>query len=87
MNDETITIDVDKLRKDLINESYGAFFGGGFGGALIESFDIERMSDEELVKTALQKDIDICSYSVQFKEGGLFKLICGAQLKKLTPLK
>ena len=33
MNDETITIDVDKLRKDLINESYGAFFGGGFGGA------------------------------------------------------
>ena len=64
MNDETITIDVDKLRKDLINESYGAFFGGGFGGALIESFDIERMSDEELVKTALQKDIDICSYSV-----------------------
>lgn len=64
MNDETITIDVDKLRKDLINESYGAFFGGGFGGALIESFDIERMSDEELVKNALQKDIDICSYSV-----------------------
>lgn len=62
MNKETITIDVDSLRKDLLDESYGAFFGGGFGGALIESFDIERMSDEELVKTAIQKGIDIHKY-------------------------
>ena len=47
-----------------LDEVFNSFFGGGFGGALIESFDIERMSDEELVKTAFQKDIDICSYSV-----------------------
>ena len=26
-------IDIDKLREDLMKESYGAYFGGGFGGA------------------------------------------------------
>ena len=33
-------IDVDALRNDLKNEAYGAFFGGGYGGALFEAIDI-----------------------------------------------
>ena len=38
-------IDVDELRSDLIKDSYGAAFGGGFGGALVQAFDIERATD------------------------------------------
>ena len=62
MSNETITIDVDRLRDDMRNESYGAYFGGGFGGALIEAFDVERASDEKLVEMAVQQGIDIRKY-------------------------
>ena len=64
MSDEYITINVDKLRKDLKNESYGAFFVGGFGGALIEAGDVERTSPEELVELASQKGIDLRKYRI-----------------------
>ena len=49
MFNETITIDIEKLRKDMREDCLGAFFGGRFGGALIEAGDIDRASDEELV--------------------------------------
>ena len=52
-------IDVDELRNNLINESMGAFFGGGFGGALVEGMDIRSASDEEVVNIALRKGIDL----------------------------
>ena len=58
-------IDVDKLREDMRNEDLGAFFGGGFGGALVEAIDIERASDEELVDMALQQGIDLRKYEVE----------------------
>ena len=57
-------IDADGLREDLKNECYGAFYGGGFGGALMESFDIESASDEELVEIALSKGFDLTDYEV-----------------------
>ena len=57
-----MTIDVEKLREALKQECCGAFFGGGFGGALMESFDVERASPEELVKIALEKGIDLSKY-------------------------
>ena len=64
MSDKYITINVDKLRKDLKNESYGAFFVGGFGGALIEAGDLEMASPEELVELASQKGIDLRKYRI-----------------------
>ena len=60
MNDENI--DVERLRNDLENESLGAFFGGGFGGALIEASDIRRMSAEELIHTAERMGINVSDY-------------------------
>ena len=62
MDDEMITIDVDELRNDLRNECLGAFFGGGFGGALVESFDVDRASPEELVEMAQRQGIDLRRY-------------------------
>lgn len=57
-------INVEKLRKDLMNDSYGTFFGGGFGGALMESFDINNASAEELIRIAQRKGIDLRKYEV-----------------------
>ena len=64
MDDEMITIDVDELRDDMRNECLGAFFGGGFGGALVESFDVDRASPEELVEMAQRQGIDLRRYQV-----------------------
>lgn len=59
-----ITIDVDSIKRDLLEECYGAAFGGGFGGGLVESFDIERMSAEEIVQLAVNKGYDINRYVI-----------------------
>ena len=64
MDDEMITIDVDELRNDLRNECLGAFFGGGFGGALVESFDVDRAEPEQLVEMAQNQGIDLRRYQV-----------------------
>lgn len=57
-----MSIDIEKLRETLKQECYGAFFGGGFGGALVESFDLERASPEELIELALEKGLDPSRY-------------------------
>ena len=59
-----MTIDIEALREDLKQECYGAFFCGGFGGALIESFDLERASPEELIEIAEKKGIDLRDYQI-----------------------
>ena len=59
MYQETITIDVDRLRNDMRDECLGAYFGGGFGAALIESFDVDRMAPEKLVEMAQSQGIDL----------------------------
>lgn len=60
-----MSIDIEKLRETLKQECYGAFFGGGFGGALMESFDLEKASPEELVEIAERKDIDLSEYEIR----------------------
>ena len=55
-------IDFDRLREDLAEDSYGAFFGGGFGGALIEAGDIESASEDELIRIARRKGVDLEDY-------------------------
>ena len=62
MYQETITIDVYRLRNDMRDECLGAYFGGGFGAALIESFDVDRMAPEKLVEMAQSQGIDLRNY-------------------------
>lgn len=64
MYQETITIDVDRLRDDMRDECLGAYFGGGFGVALIESFDVDRATPEKLVEIAQMEGIDLRRYQV-----------------------
>ncbi len=64
MSNIIFTIDIDRLREDLRDDDLGAFYGGGFGGALMESFDIERATPEELVQVAQDRGIDLRRYMV-----------------------
>lgn len=64
MYDEYITIDVDRLRDAIREECFGAYFGGGYGAALIESFDVDRATPEQLVKMAQSQGIDLRRYQV-----------------------
>lgn len=60
----TVTIDVEKLRQDMLRDCYGAFYGGGFGGAMFESFEIERATPQELVDMVQRKGIDMTRYII-----------------------
>ena len=46
------SIDYDRLRRDLADECMAAFICGGVGPALLDSLDIEKASDEELLRIA-----------------------------------
>ena len=63
-----VTIDVDALRQDMLADSRGAFYGGGFGGAMMDSFEIERATPQELVNIAQRKGIDIRQYIIDEEE-------------------
>lgn len=57
-------INLEKLREDLKDDSLGAFFGGGFGGAFAESFEVDALSEKELVKRAKSRGIDLEQYRI-----------------------
>ena len=57
-------IDVDKLRKDMLDNCYGAFFVADLGAALVESSEIERASDEELIRIAQRQGVDLHRFEV-----------------------
>ena len=64
----TVTIDVEALRRDLLADSYGAFYGGGFGGAMMDSFEIERATPQQLADIAQRKGIDVRQYIIDEEE-------------------
>jgi hypothetical protein len=59
MSDE---IDTEKLRKDMRDDSLGAYFGGGFGGALNKVGEIERASTSQLTDMAKRQGINLDNY-------------------------
>ena len=59
-----MTIDISRLREYMLDNSYGAFFVGDFGGALAEAADIENASDEELIEMAIRQGIDLRRFEV-----------------------
>ena len=61
---EYIAIDVDKLRQDMRNECLGAYFGGGFGGALMEAFDVDKATPERLVEIAKWQGLNLRKYQI-----------------------
>ena len=64
MSETVVTIDIERLREDLRSEDLGAYFGGGFGGALMEAFDIDSATPEELVHIAQDRGVDLRRYVI-----------------------
>ena len=56
------SIDYDRLRRDLADECMAAFICGGVGPALLDSLDIEKASDEELLRIAGRYAFDLDKY-------------------------
>lgn len=46
---------VEQLRKELIDDTYAMAFGADIPAALLEVPDIERMSDDEVIKEARRR--------------------------------
>ena len=63
-----VTINVEALRRDLLAECESAFFGGGWGGALMESTEIQRASAQELADIAERWGIDVRQYIIDEEE-------------------
>ena len=59
-------IDIEKLRNDIKEECEGAFFAGGFGAALLDSYEVEKASAEKLVSMAEQMGINLNEYRKGF---------------------
>ena len=64
MEKKTLTIDIDRLRKDLADESYA---GGvsGMPAMLVDAWDIERASGEEIVEIARRRGVDLENYELR----------------------
>lgn len=64
MNERTIYIDVDRLRKDMRDDDLGAYFGAGFGGGLVGAGSVDKVTPEKLVEMAQNQGIDLKKYQV-----------------------
>ena len=59
-----IEIDINKLKQDLKDYYESAYFTLGYGAALIQSFDIDNLPDEELINKAIDNGLNIENYIV-----------------------
>ena len=59
------TLDLERLKRDMLNDCYGAFYGGGFGGAMYSSFQIERAEGQQLVDMAERMGYDLTPYIIE----------------------
>ena len=59
-----IEIDINKLKQDLKDYYESAYFTLGYGTALMQSFDIDNLSDEEIINKAIDNGLNIENYIV-----------------------
>lgn len=59
-----IEIDINKLKQDLKDYYESAYFTLGYGAALMQSFDIDNLSDEELINKSIENGLNIENYIV-----------------------
>lgn len=63
-NDKNLSYNFEKLRKDLKEECLAAMFAGGFGMAIVDLTDIERASNEQLLKYANKFGLNFDKYTL-----------------------
>ena len=60
-----MTIDLDALREALERECWGAFYGSGFGGAMVQATEVKEASPEELIALAEEMGLDLRQFEIQ----------------------
>ena len=48
---------IETVRQELIEDTYALAIGGGCPAAILEASDIERMTDEEVLKEAKKRGL------------------------------
>lgn len=57
-------LDIERLREDLKSDLQGAYYVGGFGGALMESFDVDDASPDDLISMAQNEGFNLRDYII-----------------------
>lgn len=57
-------IDINKLKQNLKNYYEAAYFTLGYGAALMDSFDLDNLSDEEIISKAAKNGVDLEQYII-----------------------
>ncbi|MBP3445316.1 MAG: hypothetical protein J6K23_05205 [Bacilli bacterium] len=57
-------IDINKLKQDLKDYYEAAYFTLGYGAALMDSFDLDNLSDEEIINKAIDNGLNIENYII-----------------------
>lgn len=57
-------IDINKLKQDLKDYYEAAYFTLGYGAALMDSFDLDNLSDEEIINKAIDNGINLENYII-----------------------
>lgn len=57
-------IDINKLKQDLKDYYEAAYFTLGYGAALMDSFDLDNLSDEEIINKAIENGINLENYII-----------------------
>lgn len=60
-----MTINLNALREALERECWGAFYGGGFGGAMAQVTEVKEASPEKLIALAEEMGLDLSQFEVQ----------------------
>ena len=60
-----MTIDLDALREALERGCCGAFYGGGFGVAMVQMTEVQNASPEALIALAEQLGVDLGRFEIQ----------------------
>ena len=59
-----VEIDINKLKQDLKDYYEAAYFTLGYGAALMDSFDLDNLSDEEIISKAIDNGLNIENYII-----------------------
>ena len=57
-------IDINKLKKDLKDYYESAYFTLGYGAALMDSFDLDNLSDEKIINKAVKNGVVLENYII-----------------------
>ena len=57
-------IDINKLKQDLKDYYEAAYFTLGYAAALMDSFDLDNLSDEEIINKAIDNGINLENYII-----------------------